>query len=179
MPPSNPRDDAWEATFQVRDSPMALEQPLVRGRECRDAMWQEGDERKVLNHLLGLSLCRAKPFEGLTILGGGGWGCRTASAADMSDQRWAQRASADRGPEESVVGTWRPARHSGSPVLSRPVSLSVSPLCPGPVSFSRQLAMRCSMRSLGSAPQGAYNTGNIFVDRVHLKKLKAAKKEAL
>ena len=127
----------------------------------------------------GLSLCRAKPFEGLTILGGGGWGCRTASAADMSDQRWAQRASADRGPEESVVGTWRPARHSGSPVLSRPVSLSVSPLCPGPVSFSRQLAMRCSMRSLGSAPQGAYNTGNIFVDRVHLKKLKAAKIEAL
>ena len=30
---------------------MALEQLLVRGGECRDAMWQEGDERKVLNHL--------------------------------------------------------------------------------------------------------------------------------
>ena len=41
-------------------------------------------------------------------------------AADMSDQRWAQRASADQGPEESVVGTWRPTAHSGSPVLSGP-----------------------------------------------------------
>lgn len=90
-------------------------------------------------------------------------------AADVSDQRWAQRASADRGPEENLVGTWRPAVHSGSPVLSGPVSWSVSPLCPGSVSFSRQLAMRCSLRSLGSAPQGAYNRGNMLVDRVHLK----------
>lgn len=65
-----------------------------------------------------------------------------------------------------MVGTWQPAVPS---VLSGPVDLSVSPLCPGSVSFSRQLAMCCPLRSLGSAPQGAYNTGNISVDGVHLK----------
>ena len=51
MPPSNPCIDAWEATFQVRDGPTALEQLLVRGGERRDAIWQVGDERRVLNYL--------------------------------------------------------------------------------------------------------------------------------
>ena len=90
--------------------------------------------------------------------------CRTGSAAVVSTEGVGRP-----GPRREHGGLLVAHSTQRQPHTQRACPFVCLTSAQAPCVFFMAVSMCCSLGSLGSAPQGAYNTGNMFVDGVHLK----------